>query len=204
MTTSLVSLPCVFNFSCLFLMISAHLKSVGQSLASHSLMCKCFIKKQIIQINDQYQYCHHFSRWCKTWKDEELSYLSAKCYSNILPLLFIEKLTFPSSILFPVWPNTKSKCQKEKSRTFSPFPISRCYVLCLRDTCFNFLYFSFLLIWKHLKGLLRVLVVFALQQNNKQKSKKRYNFMIGSLLFIMTFTRGKNLWPLTQKWNNDS
>ena len=32
-----------------------------------------------------------------------------------------------------------------------------------------------------------------------KKQKKKYNFMIGSLLFIMTFTRGKNLWPLTQK-----
>ena len=131
MTTSLVSLPCVFNFSCLFLMISAHLKSIGQSLASHSLMCKCFIKKQIIQINDQYQYCHHFSRWCKTWKDEELSYLSAKCYSNILPLLFIEKLTFPSSILFTVWPNTKPNAKKRKFERFPhfQFPVAMYFAL---------------------------------------------------------------------------
>ena len=52
------------------------------------------------------------------------------------------------------------------------------------------------------------------KQTNKQKQKqKRYSLIIESLLskntsicfkFIMTPTRGKNMWSLLQKWNDDS
>ena len=39
--------------------------------------------------------------------------------------------------------------------------------------------------------------------SSTKKSKKRYNLMIESLLSNNTSARGKNLWPPTQKWNND-
>ena len=105
-------------------------------------------------------------------------------------------------------PNPNAK--KDKMRKVSPFPIPfpSQYTLSQQYTCFNFLYYSFLIIWKDLKELLLVLIIFALQQKNMQKIKKRYNLMMKSLLshntsngfkFIMRSTRWKNLWPLTRK-----
>ena len=125
----------------------------------------------------------------------------------ILPycsFLFIKNLTFlrlPFNFLSDWTPNPKPK--NEKLGKVSPHLISRFSLLCLRDTCFDLLHFSFLIIWKDLRELVFVLVTFAPQQK-KQKDKKRYNLMIESLLssntsnrfkFIVTPTRGKNLWP---------
>ena len=103
--------------------------------------------------------------------------------------------------------------KKRKYERFPNFQFPRCYVRSLRVTCFDFLYFSFLIIWTDLKELLLVLLIFVPQQKKQAIKQKRFNLMIESLLsnntsnrfeFIVTSPSGKNLWPPTQWGNHDS
>ena len=61
--------------------------------------------------------------------------------------------------------------KKRKCGSLPYFQFPRCYVLCLRGIYFSFLYFSFLIIWEDLRQLQLVLVIFILQQKNKQRNK---------------------------------
>ena len=128
--------------------------------------------------------------------------------------LFIESLTSPHLPFHFLsnWP-PNSNFKKGKIWKVSPYLTSSLPVFYLGYTCFNFLHFSFLIIWKDLRELLLVLVIFAPQQKKSKKTKRRYKLMIESLLssntsnrfkFIVTPTRGKNLGPPSQKWNYDS
>ena len=111
--------------------------------------------------------------------------------------------------------------KKEKLHKLSHFQFLCCYLLCLRDICFDFPYVSFLMIWKDLRELLHVLVIFVLQQKKSSKKTKKIQsydskFVVkpnctklqqntpNCFKIIMTSTRGNNMWPLTQNWNNDS
>ena len=103
--------------------------------------------------------------------------------------------------------------KRKKCERFLHIQFPRSSVLYLRDTCFDWLHFFFLIIWKNLRELLLILVIFAPQQKKSKKEKKMIILMIESLLssntsnrfkFIVTPTRCKNLWPPSQKWNYDS
>ena len=124
--------------------------------------------------------------------------------------LFIESLTFPrlSFHFLSDWPPYSNLEKRENAKSF---PISN-FLVTLYFILEILLHFYFLIIWKDLRELLLVLVIFALQQKKsisifsikkkkkqKKKKKKRYNLMIESLLsnntsnlykFIMTPTRG--------------
>ena len=98
--------------------ISSHLKFIGWLFSSRSLMWDCFFRKQILQLNEQYQHFHQFSskqskarvflkgnifhgvaryERMKNWAKFAQNAILLHC-----PFLFIENLTFPSSISFPV------------------------------------------------------------------------------------------------------
>ena len=62
------------------------------------------------------------------------------------------------------------KKKKKKCKSFTRFHIPCCHVLCLRNICFDFLYFSFLMIWRYLKELQLALVIFSLQQKTSNKT----------------------------------
>ena len=53
------------------------------------------------------------------------------------------------------------------------FPIGRLFYL--RDICFDFLYFYFLIVWKDLRELLLALVIFPLQQKTNKQTNKQIN-----------------------------
>ena len=150
-----------------------------------------------------------------------MSHLNPKSYPTILSLpLHRETYIAVFHLISCLTDHKTQMLKKRKCWSFPYFQFPRCCVVCLRDTCFEFQYFSFLIIRKDLRELLLSLVIFALQQEkkkkkkrNKQNNKKRYNLMIQSLLsnhtsndvkFNMTSTCGKNLWPPTQKWNKHS
>ena len=125
------------------------------------------------------------------------SVLSMLCYTMLfLPLhneTYIPGFNFISYL-------TNHQIQMLKRRKCGRFPhfeFIRYYVLCLRDTCFDFQYLYFLIIWQVLTTRI------SHPSSSTKKSKKRYNLMIESLLSNNTSARGKNLWPPTQKWNND-
>ena len=98
--------------------ISSHLKFIGWLFSSRSLMWDCFFRKQILQLNEQYQHFHQFSskqskarvflkgnifhgvaryERMKNWAKFAQNAILLHC-----PFLFIENLTFPSSISFPM------------------------------------------------------------------------------------------------------
>lgn len=90
--------------------------------------------------------------------------------------------------------------KKRRCERFPLFQFPSCYVRCVKGTCFEFLYFPFLIMGRILKELLLALVFFALLQRSKLKSKKNiYNFVIKfivkqyikSFKLIMTSTYGK-------------
>ena len=62
--------------------------------------------------------------------------------------------------------------KKRKCESFPHFQFLRCYVFCLRNTCFGFLYFSFLIVWKDLREVLLALVIFTCSSTKKQAKKK--------------------------------
>ena len=97
------------------------------------------------------------------------------------PFLFIENLTFPSFISLPIWLTTKSKSYLNmKMRKFSLFLIS--LLLCTLSLRYWLRLFAFFVPSNQIKS------------NN---TSNRFNF-------IVTPTSGKDLWPPSQKWNNDS
>ena len=122
----------------------------------------------------------------------------------LLPYYRRLSLDFPSE--WPPNPNPKNK----KIRNLSTFLISRCSMPYLRGTCFPFLHFSVIIIWKDLRELLFILVGHLCSSTKKSK---RFNLMLKSLLsnnisnrfkFIMIPTRGTNMWRPSYKWTDDS
>ena len=73
--------------------------------------------------------------------------------------------------------NEKNHLKKKKENGKGFFHIYFPYysVLFLGDTCCDFLHFSFQIIWKDLRELLLIFVIFAIQQKTSQKKKKRYH-----------------------------
>ena len=63
--------------------------------------------------------------------------------------------------------------KKRKCERFPHFSIHHCSVFYLEDICFVFLHFSFLIIWKDLRKLQLVLIIFALQQKQTKKIYKK-------------------------------
>ena len=102
-----------------FLRIRAHLKFIRRLFSSNSLMHDCFIRKQILHLNEQYQLVSSIvdlkqirvrvflegnifhgvvtnetmNSWARFTRNAIILYY---------PFLFIEKLTFPSSISFSI------------------------------------------------------------------------------------------------------
>ena len=124
------------------------------------------------------------------------------------PFLLIENVTFPSSISFPIWPTTKSKSYKRehmKGFLIYHFPVVLYFMLEIVALT-SVLFFS-----NNIKGSKRTntrIGHFSLQQKIR---RKRYNLMIESLsihqialswLWLQPVV--KNLWPPSQKWNDDS
>ena len=62
--------------------------------------------------------------------------------------------------------------KKRKCGRFPHFSIPRCSVFYLGDICFVFLHFFPLIIWKDLRKLQLVLIIFALQQKQTKKIQK--------------------------------
>ena len=71
--------------------------------------------------------------------------------------------------------NHFKKKKKENGKGFFHIYFPYCSVLFLGDTCCDFLHFSFQIIWKDLRELLLIFVIFAIQQKTSQKKKKRYH-----------------------------
>ena len=125
------------------------------------------------------------------------------------PFHFIENFTFLSSISFPIWLTITSKSSKRedaKGFPISNFPFALYFILEIFASPF-YTFFS-RIIWKDLRELLLVFVIFALKQKTSktkkttQQKQKWYNLTRESLLsnntsnrfkIIMTPTRGKNL-----------
>ena len=129
--------------------------------------------------------------------------------------LFIENLTFPH-LPFHFLSNWPPNSNLKKGKIWKVSPYLTSSLLCILSWIY-LLRLSALFFPNNMEGSKRTttrLVIFALQQKkNTNKEKKRYNLMIESLLssntsnrykFIMTPTRGKNLWPPSQKCNYDS
>ena len=101
-----------------------------------------------------------------------MSCLNAKCYPTILSLPLHKEPYIPIfHYISCLTDHHIQMLKKRKCGSLPHFQFSRCYVLCLRGIYFSFLYFSFLIIWKDLRQLLLVLVIFILQQKNKQRNK---------------------------------
>ena len=122
-------------------------------------------------------YNNTFHGVVKTWKDEDLSYLNEKCYP-VLSMLCYTMLFFPLHretyipdfhFISYLTDHQIQMLERRKCGRFPHFEFLRYYVLCLRDTCFDFQYLSFLIIWQVLKQLLRVLVTLPIQQKNPKK-----------------------------------
>ena len=116
----------------------------------------------------------------KGWR-AELSSRKMLCY-YIFPSA--SQRTLHSSVFHFISYLTDHQIQIIKRENWERFPhikFPHSSVLYLRDTCFDLLDFSFLIIWKNQRVILLVLVIFASQQK-KSKRKKKYNLMIESLL----------------------
>ena len=118
-----------------------------------------------------------------------LSHLNAKCYSTILSVPLHRETYIPLFHLISY--KTDHQIQMSKKRKHKRF--LHCHVLCLQDTCFDFLYFFPNNMKRYKRTTTRIGHLCSSTKNkqkNKQTNIQKYNLM---KICCQTPTRGKNL-----------
>ena len=116
---------------------------------------------------------YHFSQRSKIWKDEELSYVPNKFFPTIMSLPLHRELYIPIFHFISYLTDHQMQIRKKrKCERFPHFSIPVALYFNLEILASPFFTFLSLIIWKDLRELQLVLIIFALQQKQTKKYKK--------------------------------